>query len=403
MLAEPFAHELTAVPLAMRTIYLDYNATTPIAPSVQEAMLPFLAEHYGNPSSGHALGRACREAIEDARTRIASLLGAAREEILFTSGGTESNNLALKGIAWKNGLTGRRHLVISAIEHPAVSEVAKFLARNGFSVSTVGCDAQGVVHPDAVEEALRGDTLLASIMHANNEIGTIQPVRAIAAICHRHGVLVHTDAAQSVGKIPTRVAELDVDLLSIAGHKLYAPKGVGALYVRPGLTLEPVLHGAGHEGALRSGTENVASIVGMGRAAALAERSLDEAAQRMADMRDRLLARLRAALGEAISVNGRGAERLPNTLSVNFHGHSGSDLLRRAPELCASTGAACHAGEATRSATQAAIGLSPERARGTVRLSVGWYTDEDDVERAADLLIASCDCSYSESRDVRNR
>lgn len=384
----------------MRSIYLDYNATTPIAPAVQEAMLPYLAELYGNPSSSHALGRACHEAVEEARARLAQLLGASSDEIVFTSGGSEANNLALKGVAFAHALAAGRpaadasvrlegHMVISACEHPAVVQPARFLERLGLKLSVVGVNRDGLVDPAAVEAALRSDTLLASIMHANNEIGVVQPIREIAQRCRNRGVLVHTDAAQSVGKIPARVDDLGVDLLTVAGHKLYAPKGVGALYVRRGVQLEPLLHGAGHESGLRAGTENVASLVGLGRAASLAEKHLLEAGDRMMALRDRLLEKLRAVIGPRLSVNGQGAPRLPNTLSVNFPDVVAADLLRRIPELCASTGAACHSGATHLSATLAAIGLDPAAARGAVRLSLGWYTEEDEIDRAAQLLIAA--------------
>jgi cysteine desulfurase len=373
----------------MRTIYLDYNATTPIAPSVQEAMQPFLAQHYGNPSSSHALGRACQEAIEDARGQMASLLGCSTDEIIFTSGGTESNNLALKGVLMRNGPASGGHLVISAIEHPAVIEPARYLERLGYDLTIVPCDTRGVVSPAEVESVLRPDTVLVSIMHANNEIGTIQPIRDIAQVCRRRGVLLHTDAAQTVGKIGTRVDELGVDLMSIAGHKVYAPKGIGALYVRHNVPLEPVLHGAGHEGGLRAGTENVPYVVALGRAAKLAARSLDESSGRLAALRDRLQRHLTEAIAGQISVNGSQAERLPTTLSINFPNVSGSELLARIPELCASTGAACHSGATRLSATLAGMDLPVEIARGTVRLSVGWYTSEEEVDRAADLLIAA--------------
>jgi len=373
----------------MRHIYLDFNATTPIAPSVQEAMLPFLAEHYGNPSSDHALGRACQEAVEDARGRVASLLGADRDEIIYTSCGTESNNLALKGALMRNNPSEGGHLVISSLEHPSVVEPAKFLRRWGYEVTVVGCDSQGIVGPEDVEAAIRPDTVLVSVMHANNEIGAIQPIRMISELCREHDVLVHTDAAQSVGKIRTLVDELDVDLLSFSGHKLYAPKGIGALYVRRGTPLEPVLHGAAHEGGMRAGTENVPYVIGLGQAATLAARSIDEAADRLAGLRDRMHDRLRTAIGRGLTLNAEKAERLPNTLSLNFPGVSASELLARIPELCASTGAACHSGATNVSATLAAIGLPQEVARGTVRLSVGWYTSEDQIDRAASLLIAA--------------
>jgi cysteine desulfurase len=373
----------------MRTIYLDYNATTPVAPSVREAMEPFFSRLFGNPSSSHAPGRACQEAIEDARGQVAALLGATAEEIFFTSCGTESNNLALKGVLTHPDARPRGHLVISALEHPAVVEPARYLKRFGHELTVVPCDSRGVVSPAAVERALRADTVMVSVMHANNEIGTVQPIQKIAELCHARGVLVHTDAAQSVGKIPTRVDQLGADLVSIAGHKFYAPKGIGALYVRRGTPLEPILHGAGQEGGLRSGTENVAYIAGLGQAAKLAARSIDESMGRIAGLRDRLQAALESAIGPALTVNGAAAERLPTTLSVNFPAVSASELLARIPELCASTGAACHAGSTDVSATLAAIGLPADMACGTVRLSLGWYTSEEEVDCAAGLLIAA--------------
>ncbi len=371
----------------MRLIYLDYNATTPIAPAVQEAMAPFLTEHYGNPSSDHALGRACYEAVEDARGRLAQLLGADDDEIVFTSSGTESNNLALKGVAFRHAPGGGGHFVISAIEHPAIVQPAAFLERLGYDVTVVGCDARGLIDPAEVQAALRPDTALVSIMHANNEIGAVEPIREIAEICRDRGVLFHTDAAQSIGKTVVRVKDLGVDMLTVAGHKIYAPKGVGALYVRRGVDLEPVLHGAGHERGFRAGTENVPYIVGLGRAAAVIEEHLNEAVDRLAMLRDRLWTRLAAAI-DGLSFNGDVAARLPNTLSANFPDVNGAELLGRCPELCASTGAACHAGTTQMSATLEAIGISPDVARGTVRLSVGWYTREDEIDQAAELLIA---------------
>lgn len=373
----------------MRPIYLDFNATTPIAPSVQEAMLPYLAEYFGNPSSTHALGRAAREAIEAARSHVASLLGAHADEVIFTSGATESNNLAILGVMLHFPPAIGGHLVISRLEHPSVAEPAKFLERLGYDLTVVRCNRQGVVDPDVLAAALRPDTRLVSVQHANNEIGTIQPIRRIARVCRERNILLHTDAAQTVGKIRTRVDELDVDLLSLAGHKLYAPKGIGALYVRSGTALEPLLHGAGHEGGLRSGTENVPYIVGLGQAAMLLERSLQDARQRLEMLRERLWGLLHASIGHRLTLNGRGAERLPNTLSLNFPDAIGSDLLARCPEICASTGAACHGGLTTLSSTLAAIGLSPDIAQGTLRLSLGWYTSEEDIERAASLLVAA--------------
>ena len=370
----------------MRHIYLDYNATTPVAPSVQEAMLPFFGELYGNPSSDHALGRACQEAIEDARSEVAELLGCDREEVVFTSCGTEANNLALKGVLLRRKPVQGGHVVISALEHPAVVEPALFLRRLGYGMTIVGCDRHGLVDPDAVEAAIRPETMLVSIMHANNEIGTIQPIRQIAQRCHQRQILVHTDAAQTVGKIRTNVDELDVDLLSFTAHKFYGPKGIGGLYVRRGTALESLLHGAGHESGLRAGTENVPYIVGLGKAASLVRQSLDKSVERLESLRDRLYLGLRDAIGARLSVNGLRAPRLPTTLSVNFPDVLARELLARIPELCASTGAACHSGVTNVSATLAAIGLKPEIARGTVRLSVGWYTSEEEIDRAVSLL-----------------
>ncbi|MEN6497423.1 MAG: cysteine desulfurase family protein [Thermoguttaceae bacterium] len=373
----------------MRTIYLDYNATTPVARPVMEAMLPFLTEHFGNPSSHHRLGRAAYEAVQDARVRVAQLLGAGRDEIVFTSGGTESNNLALVGAMLNRAPAASGHLVISALEHPSIAEPARFLEALGYDLTIVGCDAQGVVDPDQVEAAIRPTTVLASVMHANNEIGTLQPIREIAKLCHAQGVLLHTDAAQTVGKIPTRVQDLGVDLLTVAGHKMYAPKGIGALYVRRGTRLEPLLHGAGHEGGLRPGTENVPQVVALGQAASMAAEQLNQVAERLAALRDRLERLLITGIGESLSINGHPTERLPNTLSVNFPGVNGSDLLRRIPELCASTGAACHSGASPLSPTLAALGMDPSLAQGTVRLSVGWYTTDEEIDRAASLLLAA--------------
>ena len=373
----------------MRQIYLDYNATTPIAPSVRDALLPFLSEHFGNPSSSHALGRACHEAIEDARAETAAALDADSDEIFFTSGGTESNNLALKGILMRDPAEAGGHLVISAIEHPAILQPAEFLQRQGYEVSIVGCDAQGTVAPDAITAALRPNTRLVSVMHANNEIGSVQPIREIAQLCHEREILVHTDAAQSVGKLPVLVSELEVDLLSIAGHKLYAPKGVGALFVKRGVALEPALHGAGHEGGVRPGTENVPYIVGLGRAMTLATQELASRQERVSDLRDQLEAQLGNVLGDQMSINGGGAQRLPNTSSVNFPSVSGIELLKRIPELCASTGAACHSGVTALSATLEGIGLDPQTAQGTIRLSLGWNSTQDEVDRAASLLLGA--------------
>jgi cysteine desulfurase len=373
----------------MRQLYFDYNATTPIAPVVQQAMLPFLAEQYGNPSSSHAMGRAANEAVEDAREYLGLLIGCDPEELVFTGGGTESNNLAIKGIAFHRGVAEGGHIVISAVEHPSVVEPTRFLERFGFDVTVVPVNGQGVVQPTAVRQAIRSDTVLVSVMLANNEVGTLQPVKQIADACHTAGVPLHTDAAQAVGKVRVNVEELEVDLLTIAGHKMYAPKGVGALYIRQGTLLEPLLHGAGHEAGMRAGTENVAGIAGLGAAAALVHKSLDAAVERTEKLRDRLLALLKAGVGDGLVLHGARSPRLPNTLSVSLPGVMGQELLARVPELCASTGSACHSETESISPTLAAMGVASDIARGTIRLSLGWYTTEDDVERAASVLLGA--------------
>ena len=369
----------------MQPIYLDYNATTPIAPSVVEAMMPFLSGHHGNPSSGHSMGRAAAEAIADARAKVAAMLGCDSDEIVFTSCGTESNNLAIKG-AMLASAAKAGHLIISAIEHPAVAEPARFLVDRGFEVTIVPCDHNGYVDPQNVADAIRPNTRLVSIMHANNEIGTVQPIKRIAEICHQHSILVHTDAAQSIGKLSTIVDQLDVDLLTIAAHKFYGPKGIGALFVRQGIVLEPLLHGASHEGGLRGGTENTPYIVGLGQACHLAAAGIDDSTAHMRKLRDRIWSSLAEKIPE-IRLNGELADRLPNTLSVNFPGVHGNELLRRVPEICASTGSACHSSGEVESATLAAMGLTAAETAGTVRLSVGWYTSQDEVDRASSMLI----------------
>lgn len=368
--------------------YLDYNATTPVAPEVAEAIAPYLAGRYGNASSAHGYGREAAEAVAAARAHVAALIGAASEEIVFTGCATEANNLALCGVA--RALAGRRrHLVVSAIEHPAVQAPAMHLRETGWEVSIVPVDGTGRVDPDAVAAAVRADTALVSIMHANNEIGTIQPIAEIAHRVRPRGVLLHTDAAQSPGKIAVRVDALGADLLTLAGHKFYATKGVGALYVRRGTPIAPVLFGAGQEHGLRPGTENVPAIVGLGAAARLAAERLAEAAPRLQRLRDRLHALLAAAV-PGLQLNGHPVERLPNTLNVSFPEVAGDALLAAAgAEVAASVGSACHAGSDAPSGVLAALGADLARARGAVRLSVGAYTTDAEVERAARALAAA--------------
>jgi len=376
---------------SLQTIYLDYNATTPIAPTVLEAMQPFLTRFYGNPSSDHSYGRATYHAVEEAREKVAAMLGAVGDEIVFTAGGTESNNLAMIGAMRKHSPFPGGHVVISSIEHPATSAPARYLEQNGFDVTVCPCDSNGLIHVDSVKASLREDTRLVSVMHANNEIGTIQPIREIVQCCRPHGVLVHTDAAQSVGKVPINVVEMGVDLLSMAGHKFYAPKGVGALYIRRGVDVRPILFGAGHESGLRPGTENVPFIVAIGAAAELAARGSHDTHERLTRLRDRLVELLRERFGQRLVVHGEPVPRLPNTLSASFPGVSGRELLGRTPELCASVGSACHGGDSVGSTTLQAMGVSRQAALGTVRLSMGWPTSIDEVEKAAGLLKAAWD------------
>jgi len=322
------------------------------------------------------------------------LLGAQPDEIVFTSGGTEASNHAIKGAVFVKlrSLFGRwfskaAHLITGAVEHPATLQPCEFLKRLGCRVTILPVGRHGMVDPGAVRKAIDRHTTLISIMHANNEVGTLQPIRDIVGIAHERGVLVHTDAAQSVGKLPVDVNELGVDLLSVAGHKLYAPKGVGALYVRRGVQLEPFLHGAGHEGGRRAGTENVPYLVALGMACVVARQSLPQATQRLRQLRDRLWEKLRVGLGERVILNGHPDERLPNTLNVNFAGHTGAELLQKVPEIAASTGSACHEGSVCLSPVLQAMGVPPELGRGAVRLSVGRFTTEDEIDRAAEALI----------------
>jgi cysteine desulfurase len=370
-------------------IYLDHHATTPLLPEVVEAMLPYLREHFGNPSSGHAYGLRARAAVEQARAQVADLLGAAPEEIVFTSGGTEACNLAIRGGVGALG-PRRVHVITSQIEHPAVDRPLARLETEGHAVTRLPVDPEGLVSAEVVGAVLRRDTALVSLMLANNETGALQPVGAVAAAARGTGVLVHTDASQAVGKVPVRVDALGVDLLSVAGHKLYAPKGVGALYVRRGTRIRPLLLGAGHERGLRPGTESVASLVGLGVACAVAARDLVAEAARVVALRDRLWERLRAAV-PGLRWNGPTdpARILPGALHVSFPGVRGAAVLAGAPEVAATTGAACHEGSEQPSAVLTAMGIPRDEALGAVRLSLGRGTTAADVDRAADALVRS--------------
>jgi cysteine desulfurase len=365
-------------------IYLDHNATTPLLPEVVDAMLPYLREHFGNPSSGHVYGTRARAAVFRAREQAAALLGCEADEIVFTSGGTEANNLAIRGVT--GALEPKRHVVTTVIEHPATARPCTWLEEHGCRVTRIGVDHEGRARVDAAREAIDGDTALVTVMHANNETGVLQPVAEIARLAHAMGALVHTDAAQSLGKVKVDVRMLDVDLLSVAGHKLHAPKGVGALYVRRGTPLAPFVLGAGHERGLRPGTENVASIVGLGAACEAVGRDLDEAAARMRRLRDLLWERLATSVA-GLALHGHREQRLPNTLHVRFPRVSGSAVLEDAPEVAASTGSACHEGHESASAVILAMGVAPAEALGSVRLTLGRDTTEDDVTRAGDALV----------------
>ncbi len=368
-------------------IYLDYNATTPTDPRVAEVMTPYLTGFFGNPSSGHRFGREAKAAVEGARAQVASCLGCATDEIIFTSGGSESDNLALRGVV---AARGGGHVITSSIEHPAVLEVALALEMEGLiELTVVGVDAMGRIDPEEISAALRKNSVLVSIMLANNEVGTLQPVTEIASRCRDRGVLVHTDAAQAVGKIPVDVEALGVDLLTVAGHKLYAPKGIGALYIREGVEIEPLIRGAGHERRLRAGTENILEMVGLGAACALvAEETADEI-PRLTALRDRLRDRLAAGFNGIIE-HAAGAERLPNTLSVSLPGAHAGDLLDAiGDEVAASAGAACHGLKIQVSHVLAAMGVTPEVALGTIRFSVGRFTTEEEIDRGAEIILAA--------------
>lgn len=368
-----------------KPIYLDYNATTPVALEVADAIQPFLVEYFGNPSSSHGYGLSARQAVADARASVAGLINAKQNEIVFTGSATEANNLALLGIARALGHT-KRHLVVSAIEHPAVMQPALHLRESGFDLTVVPVDSYGRVDPQAVAAAVRPDTALVSIMHANNEVGTIQPIIEIARLIKPMGVLLHSDAAQSAGKVEIDVEELGVDLLTLAGHKFYATKGVGALYVRSGTPIKPILYGADQEHGLRPGTENVPLIVGLGAAAGLARERLPAATQKLRTLRDALHEGL-AATVPGLVLNGHPVERLPNTLHVSFPGVFGRELLSRvASKVAASVGSACHSDADAVSGVLAAMGCDTDRARGAVRFSVGWMTTPEEIVLATTAL-----------------
>jgi cysteine desulfurase len=366
----------------MPTIYLDYNASTPIAPEVAAVMRHAMEGAYGTPSSGHWAGTPARQMVDKARQQVADLLGCAAQEVVFTSGGSEANNFALKGVFFRSKRS-RPHFITTRVEHPAIATPLQFLETLGATVTWLPVDDTGRIDPDDLRRAITPDTVLISIMHANNEVGTIQPIEDCSSIAREHGIPFHTDAAQSVGKIPTRVDDLGVDLLTIAGHKLYAPKGIGALYIRTGIDLEPLIHGAGHEGGQRAGTESALLAAALGQACVLAR---DLAPMREVQaLRDRFWTMLQEHFGDRVVSNGHPDNRLPNTLNVSFVGRVGAEILTAVPEVAASTGSACHSGRIELSPVLDAMGVAREVGMGAIRFSLRRCT----TKQALDAVVAA--------------
>lgn len=368
----------------MKPIYLDYNATTPIAPEVADAMIPYLKGFFGNPSSSHFYGQEGKAAVEKARKQVASLLNCDANELIFTSGGSESNNYALKGYAFANQEKGK-HIITSSIEHPAITEVCKYLETQGFEVTYLPVDGTGRVQLSDVKNAIRPETILISIMYANNEVGTLQPVSEISKLAKENNIVVHSDCAQAVGKVPVNIEDLGVDLLTVAGHKLYGPKGIGALYIREGINLQKMIHGADHERNLRAGTENVLEIVGLGTAAELAMKNEQERVEHEKE----LILLLKSNLSQLSDVqfNGNADFCLPNTLSASFKNLQANEILGRLKNVAASAGAACHTNSISVSATLEAMQVPLEYAMGTIRFSVGRYTTIAEIDLASKDII----------------
>ncbi|HTI14788.1 MAG TPA: cysteine desulfurase family protein [Dictyobacter sp.] len=367
-------------------IYLDYNATTPVDPAVVDAMLPYLATYFGNPSSSHAYAQQTRQAIQHARAQVAHLLNCEPAEIVFTGSGSESDELAIRGVALARQQRGK-HIITQVTEHPAVINVCRSLERlHGFSVTYLPVDEYGQVRLADLEAAITGQTTLITIMHANNETGTIQPIAEIARVAHQHDILLHVDAAQSIGKIPVDVKVLGADLLTVVGHKIYAPKGIAALYVRSGIQLEPLLYGGGQESGRRAGTENIAYMVALGQALELAGEQLVANQQRLTQLRDYLQQQLEQLLPQAVQLNGHPQQRLPNTLSVRIQGVMGDQVLAAIPEIASSTGSACHEGNTDPSSVLLAMGIERNAALGTLRLTLGRWTTRAEIEQAAALI-----------------
>ncbi len=383
----------------MKPVYLDYNATTPVDPEVAEAMLPYLIEHFGNPSSSHWYGVQNKKAVENAREQVAALINAGIDEIIFTSGGSEANNLAIKGYAAASKDKGN-HIITSSIEHPAVLQVCKYLENQGFKVTYLPVDEFGIIDLRDLEKAIIPDTILITIMHANNEVGAIQPIAEIGRIAREHNIAFHTDAAQSVGKIPVHVNELGVDMLSIAGHKLYAPKGVGALYVRRGIKLQKQIHGAAHEFNLRAGTENVLEIVGLGKACEMINRDLRKNINHMLKSRDQLYNGMKARI-KNIKLNAHPEKRLPNTLNVSFPGLKADTILSSMEDVAASAGAACHSDHVDISHVLKAMHISPDIAMGTIRFSVGKTTTPGEIEKAINIIVHTVNRLYGSDKNLK--
>jgi cysteine desulfurase len=365
-------------------IYLDYNATTPIDKEVADAMLPYLYGNFGNPSSTHELGIAAKNAVEHARVQVALLLNCSPEEIIFTSGGSESNNTVIKGTAFTYKNKGS-HIITSQVEHPAVINPCRFLEKTGYEVSYLPVDEYGMVNPSDVEKLINDKTILVTIMHSNNETGTLQPIEEISKICEKNNVLFHTDASQSIGKVPVDVKRLGVDFLTVAGHKLYAPKGIGALYIRSGINIEPLIHGAGHEGGRRAGTENIVLEAALGKACEIAADALKESG--IKQLTEYFYKELKDKFGDRIRLNGHPEKRLPNTLNISFIGYNGHEILGSLSGVAASTGSACHSGMTAISPVLKAMGVPGEAARGAIRFSLGRYTTKDEIDTVIDQLV----------------
>jgi cysteine desulfurase len=364
-------------------IYLDYNATTQIDKEVADAMIPYLYGNFGNPSSTHELGVTAKNAVEHARKQVAMLLNCSPEEIIFTSGGSESNNTVIKGVAFTYKNKGN-HIITSQVEHPAIINPCKYLEKLGYEVSYLPVDEYGMVNPVDVEKTITDKTILVTIMHSNNETGTLQPIEEISKICKNHNVLLHTDASQSIGKVPVDVESLGVDFLTVAGHKLYAPKGIGALYIKNGINIEPLVHGAGHERGKRAGTENIILDVALGKACEMAMNALRESG--IKQLTDYFYKKLKEKFGDKIHLNGHPEKRLPNTLNISFVGRNGHEVLNSLSEIAASTGSACHSGMTTISPVLRAMGVSDEIGRGAVRFSLGRYTTKEEIDTVIENL-----------------